>query len=215
MKDTDKLTRGEIIESIDKLSGAIKKANSECFREADKLLLAGALYKLFMEVVGIEETEDSKGTPYRVAKMFISERCEALYTVPPVLTLFPGEDYEEYIVVRDIPYISMCSHHHVVFQGQASIAYFPDGKIVGLSKFARVVNYFSAKPQVQENLTVEIAKYLWESIQPQGLAVKLEGEHLCLSTRGVKASGSRMVTQQFLGEIDKREVENLWGSLRI
>lgn len=175
-----------------------------------RLVMGGALYAIFMELLGIKEDANSKETAYRFAKMMFNERCSALSSKPPEFTTFPANGYDEYIVVKNIPYFSMCAHHHVTFYGKVHIAYHPGKVILGLSKFARIVYYFAAKPQIQEGLTNEIADYLKEKLNPRGLAVKVDGNHLCMASRGVKAVGAETITQCIRGDIDKREIAELF-----
>jgi GTP cyclohydrolase I len=176
----------------------------------DRIRLAARYYEMFMEILDIPLDANSKDTSMRVAKMMVEERCKSLYCEPPKLTFFPKDGYDEYIAVKDIPYYSFCAHHHVSFYGKAHICYHPKDHIVGLSKLARVVTYFSQKPQIQEIMTSEIINYLWDTLAPRGIMVKVEGTHLCMCSRGAKAVGSITRTQQILGEIDKGEVAKLF-----
>jgi len=178
--------------------------------DKDKMIVSGALYSMFMELLSIPKDENSEETAYRVVKMMFNERCLALRKDPPKFTTFPANGYDEYVVVKDIPYFSLCSHHHVTFYGKVYVAYHPNKEVLGLSKFARIVYYFAAKPQIQEGMTNEIADYLFEHLKPIGLAVKVIGNHLCMESRGAKAVGSVTVTQSLRGSIDKLEVAELF-----
>jgi len=182
--------------------------------EHHNIITAGRQYKKFMEALGIDlKDPNSKDTPYRVAKMFVTER-RSFKEEPPELTLFPNtKKYDEYVVVKNIPYYSCCSHHHVVFYGQAYIAYHPDKQVLGISKFARVVQHFAAKPQIQEEMTQEIIEYLWKNIEPKGLMVVVTGKHMCMVSRGAKAEGSVTTTSAIKGEdngFDKKEALTLF-----
>lgn len=182
------------------------------YRSFSELARLTAVYQVFMDQLGISPDANSRETAYRVSKMMRFERCPALHESPPELTVFPREaagGYDEYIAVKDIPFWSVCSHHHVTFFGQAHIVYHPDEHVVGLSKFARVVQHFAAKPQIQEGLTEEIAEYLYEKLQPKGLLVNISAEHLCMQSRGARAVGSGMVTQKILGYLDKIEASKM------
>ena len=120
------------------------------------------------------------------------------------LKLFDEVSNDELVIVRDIPFSSMCEHHLLPFVGKAHIAYIPsNNKIIGLSKFARIVDNFAKKPQVQERLTSDIADFLEENLQPKGVAVIMEAEHMCMSIRGAKASGSQTQTSALRGIIKK------------
>jgi GTP cyclohydrolase I len=139
-------------------------------------------------------------TPKRVRKMY--GELLAGYTTDPV-ALINGAlfdvDYDEMVVVRDIEYQSLCEHHMLPFMGRAHVAYIPNGKVVGLSKIPRIVDMFARRLQVQERMTRQIADLIQETLQPQGVAVVLEGLHMCGMMRGVKKANARMVTSTMLG----------------
>lgn len=141
-------------------------------------------------------------TPKRVAKMY-AEMFKGLNEDPKQhLKFFEEKSTDEMVIVRDIPFSSMCEHHLLPFVGKAHIAYIPsDNKIIGLSKFARIVDNFAKKPQVQERLTHDIADFLDENLKPKGVAVILEAEHMCMSVRGAKASGSKTQTSALRGSM--------------
>lgn len=151
----------------------------------------------------IGEDPDRPGllqTPYRVAKMY--EELTAGYHVDPrelVNDAIFDIKYDEMVVVRDVDYYSLCEHHLLPFFGKAHVAYIPDGKVIGLSKIPRVVEMFSRRLQVQERMTQEIAEFLREVLEPQGVAVVVEGAHMCAMMRGVKKDNARMVTSSMLG----------------
>jgi GTP cyclohydrolase I len=176
----------------------------------DRIKEAAFHYSNFMKSLGIPIDENSADTAMRVARMMVNERCSSLYEDPPKLTFFPRDNYDEYVVVKDIPYISVCAHHHVSFYGKAHVAYHPKKNVVGISKIARVVAYFSAKPQIQELMTTEIIDHLFSGLKPHGIMVRLEGTHLCMTGRGARAMGSKTITQAIRGKMDKREVEKLF-----
>lgn len=139
-------------------------------------------------------------TPKRVANMY-EEMFAGLHEDPKQhLKLFDEKSNDEMVIVRDIPFASMCEHHLLPFVGKAHIAYIPnDNKIIGLSKFARIVDNFAKKPQVQERLTHDIADFLNDNLKPKGVAVIIEAEHMCMSIRGAKASGSKTQTSALRG----------------
>lgn len=135
-------------------------------------------------------------TPGRVARAF----AEMLTPEPFDVTTFRNEEgYDELVVARAIPFASLCEHHLLPFFGVAHVGYLPDERLVGLSKLARVVDHFSRRLQVQERLTAQVAGFLQDSLHPKGVGVVLEGEHLCMSLRGVRAEGSRTVTSALKG----------------
>ena len=137
-------------------------------------------------------------TPARVARAY----AEMLSPQPFDLTTFPNDEaYDELIVIRDIPFHSLCEHHLLPFIGVAHIGYLPGSRILGLSKFARVVEHFARRLQVQERLTSQIAQWLNQNLSPRGVGVVLEAEHLCMSLRGVRAGGTRTVTSALHGTV--------------
>lgn len=140
-------------------------------------------------------------TPARVARMY-AEICSGLHEDPArhVQTTFEA-DHDEMVMVRDIPLYSLCEHHLAPFIGKAHVAYIPgrDGRVIGLSKFARLVDGYAKRPQVQERLTRQIADALEDSLDPRGVMVVIECEHLCMSMRGVRKPGSTTVTSAVRG----------------
>ena len=139
-------------------------------------------------------------TPDRVARMY-AEITAGYNTDPEKLingALF-DVDYSEMVLVKDIEFYSMCEHHMLPFFGHAHVAYIPDGKVIGLSKIPRIVDMFARRLQVQERMTSEIAAFLNETLHPRGVAVIVEGQHMCAMMRGVKKSQTRMVTRAMLG----------------
>jgi GTP cyclohydrolase I len=136
------------------------------------------------------------GTPGRVADALI----ELLTPRPFLATTFPNDDgYDELVVVADIPFDSLCEHHLLPFRGVAHVGYVPGDRLLGLSKFARVVERFARDLQVQERLTRQIADWVDDELDPVGVGVVLEAEHLCMSLRGVQARGTRTVTSSLVG----------------
>ncbi len=137
-----------------------------------------------------------RDTPRRVAAAF----AELLAQEPFALTTFPNDaGYDELVVVRDIPFHSLCMHHLLPFHGVAHVAYLPGERIVGLSKLVRVVELFARDLQLQERLTMQVAEFLHEHLQPKGVGVVIEAEHLCMSLRGVQKAGTRTTTSALLG----------------
>ena len=140
------------------------------------------------------------GTPERVAR-FYAEVFEGLHQEPGdvVDTFYGDEHYQEIVMVREIPFYSMCEHHFIPFHGQAHVAYMPRGKVTGLSKLARLIEAYAKRPQMQERLTAHIADCLNTKLDPLGVLVVIEAEHLCMSMRGVKKPGARTVTSAVRG----------------
>lgn len=162
-----------------------------------------------MEDMGLDLSEPSlKETPMRVAKMLINETCNGLFTEPPKITTFPIDKNttKDLVIIRDIPFNSLCEHHFQPFIGKATIAYMPHDRIMGLSKGARVLDYFASRPQVQERLTGEVAEYLFKELNAKGVLVMIQAEHYCMKIRGVKKHDSSTITTATRGEMNKQEV---------
>ncbi len=139
-------------------------------------------------------------TPDRVARMY--EELTAGYHVDPVKLVNDAlfdVDYEQMVVVKDIDYYSMCEHHLLPFFGRAHVAYIPAGRVIGLSKIPRVVEMYARRLQVQERMTTQIANFMQEVIHPQGVAVVVEGAHMCSMMRGIKKANASMITSAMLG----------------
>jgi len=186
MFDDDDLTEDE-----EALSGSFSLADEQI-----KLAIRSIL-----ENVGENPDRDGlRNTPARVARMY-AEILRGYHADPTALinsALFEV-DYDEMVVVKDIEYYSLCEHHLLPFYGVAHVAYLPRGKVLGLSKIPRVVDMFARRLQVQERMTRQIADFLHEVLHPRGVAVVVEGAHLCSMMRGVKKANARMVTSAVLG----------------
>jgi GTP cyclohydrolase I len=147
--------------------------------------------------LGRDVTDDGlRETPRRVAAAY----AELLTHEPVALTTFPNDAvYDELVVVREIPFHSLCMHHLLPFHGVAHVAYLPGERIIGLSKLARVVELFARELQLQERLTMQVAECLQEQLRPKGVGVVIEAEHMCMSLRGVQKAGTRTTTSALLG----------------
>ena len=159
------------------------------------------IYRELLRRMGEDPTRDGlTDTPKRVEKSMDFLTRGYGQTVTEVLhdALF-DVDYDEMVIVKDIEFFSLCEHHMLPFFGKAHIAYIPNGKVVGLSKTARLVDVFARRLQVQERLTQQVADAIQEAIQPQGVAVILEAQHLCMMMRGVEKQGSSTITSAMLG----------------
>jgi GTP cyclohydrolase I len=150
--------------------------------------------------------EGLRDTLDRVARMY-AELFEGL-SIDPKTYLEVGFEvgHDEMVILKDIPFYSICEHHFMPFHGTAAVGYIPDGRVVGLSKLARMVDAYARRPQIQEHLTGQVADALMESLQPDGVAVVIEAEHLCMTQRGIKKPGSRMVTSATRGIFRSNEV---------
>ncbi len=140
-----------------------------------------------------------KGTPARVARMYSEIFCGIGRSPSEVVKPLPSDKHDEIVLVKDIPFYSVCEHHLLPFLGRAHIAYIPKGRIVGLSKIARVVEVCSRRPQLQERLTSEVADCLMDTLEPKGVMVVVEAEHLCMTMRGVRTPGATATTSVVRG----------------
>lgn len=166
----------------------------------DKERIQNAVREILIAVGEDPDREGLLETPKRVANMY--EEIFAGLTEDPKqhIKLFNEQSNDEMVIVKDIPFYSMCEHHLLPFFGKAHIGYIPsDNKIIGLSKLARIVDNFAKKPQVQERLTSDIADFLNDNLQPKGVAVIIEAEHMCMTMRGARAAGSKTQTSALRG----------------
>lgn len=182
-------------------------------------------YQMILEGLGIdwENNPHMKNTPERAAKAMVEELCVGLLTDAPQMTAFPLNGHSEMVISRGIPVRSLCAHHLLPFVGEATVAYIPCRKVLGLSKLSRAVEYMSRRPQVQEALTTSIADFVLKSIQPPleigegapsgwGVAVVIRSQHFCMALRGVNHSAD-VITSALRGEFNEPEVRAEFLSL--
>jgi len=179
----------------------------------EKMALIEKHFTGIMETLGLDLTDDSlKGTPRRVAKMYVQEIFNGLNPAnKPKIALFDNKyKYNQMLVEKDITFYSNCEHHFVPIFGKAHVAYISNGKVIGLSKLNRIVQYFAKRPQVQERMTMQIAKELQQILQTEDVAVIMDAKHLCVSSRGVQDNDSATVTSfyggKFENEITRQEL---------
>ena len=169
--------------------------------EIDQERIAAAVREILFAIGEDPDRDGLLDTPNRVARMY-AEVCAGLHQEPSehLATMFEA-DHDEMVMVRDIPMYSLCEHHLIPFIGKAHVAYIPNrsGNVIGLSKIARLVDGYAKRPQVQERLTRQVADALEEHLQPRGVLVVMEAEHLCMSMRGVRKAGSSTVTSSVTG----------------
>jgi GTP cyclohydrolase I len=166
------------------------------------------LFSKIMDVIGLDLTDDSlKGTPKRVAKMYIDEIFSGINPKnKPKIALFENKyQYNQMLVEKNITFYSNCEHHFVPIIGKAHIAYISSGRVIGLSKINRIVQYFAKRPQVQERLTNQIAEELKIILNTEDIAVIIDAKHLCVSSRGIKDDTSTTVTSYFGGKFNKQD----------
>jgi GTP cyclohydrolase I len=172
----------------------------------DRAAIEKAIRQIIIAIGEDVNREGLKETPRRVADMYADIFSGIGRNVKEVVKVFEAEDHDEMIILKDIPFYSICEHHFLPFLGKAHIAYIPrKNKLLGLSKLARVVELYAKRPQLQERLTSQIADTMMDIINPLGVLVVIEAEHLCMTMRGVKKPGSRMVTSAIRGIFRKNE----------
>jgi GTP cyclohydrolase I len=162
--------------------------------------------RTILEAVGEDpDREGLRDTPARVARMY-AELFSGMHDDPSVhLKAVFDEQHHEVVLLKDIAFHSTCEHHLMPFHGSAHVAYIPDGKVLGISKFARVIDSFARRPQVQERLTSQIADFLSEGLHAKGVAVVIEAVHTCMTVRGVRKPGTAVVTSALRGLVLKNQ----------
>jgi len=187
------------------------RADAFAMEDETKIELIEKHFRHIMEIMGLDLTDDSlKGTPKRVAKMYIREIFSGLDPKnKPDIALFDNKyKYDQMLVEKDITVFSNCEHHFVPIYGKAHVAYISSGKVIGLSKLNRIVEYFSKRPQVQERLTVQIANELKQALQTEDIAVLIDAKHMCVQSRGIRDSGSSTVTAYYGGKFENEATKN-------
>jgi len=195
-----------------KASSVDTPLRSDAFDKTDdeKIAAIEPHFRAIMETLGMDLNDDSlRGTPLRVAKMYVKELFQGLNPANmPSMTLFENKfQYNEMLVEKNINFYTNCEHHFVPFFGKAHVAYISSGKVIGLSKLNRLVEYFSKRPQVQERLTMQIGKALQTVLQTQDVAVMMDAKHLCVSSRGVKDDSSNTITNFFGGKFQEENTK--------
>jgi len=178
----------------------------------DELIVARVAEHLgaILDLLNLDRTDPNlASTPERVARMYLEMFHGLREGAEPAVTMFPNEEgYEAMVVEREIPFYSMCAHHFVPFYGHAHLAYIPGKHIVGLSKLARILEFYAKRPQIQERLTEQVADFLWTRLEPQGAMVVIEARHLCVEMRGVRKPGALTVTSALRGCFEDRKVRS-------
>ncbi|WP_421762762.1 GTP cyclohydrolase I FolE [Ekhidna sp.] len=184
----------------------------DAFEQDDelKIELISKHFKEIMHVLGLDLEDDSlSGTPRRVAKMYVQEVFAGLNPKnKPKVRLFENKyKYDQMLVEKDITFYSHCEHHFVPIYGKAHVAYFPNGKVIGLSKINRIVQYYAKRPQVQERLTVQIGNELKSILHTDHVAVVIDASHMCVSSRGVNDTNSQTGTAFFDGKFKDQDIK--------
>jgi len=186
------------------LEEAIVASEPKEFRRSDPEVKKARVREEMKRILThLDPQPDRKGlddTPDRVARMYVDELCSGHdVDVPSLFRTFENEGYDGMILVKDVPLVSLCEHHLVPFVGHAHIGYFPNGKVVGLSKVARVVHAYARRLQIQERLTKQVCDAIEKNLEPRGAMVVIEAEHLCMTIRGVQAPGTKTITSAVTG----------------
>ncbi len=178
--------------------------------DEEKMERIAAHFSEIMQLLGLDLTDDSlRGTPRRVAKMYVQEIFRGLNPAnKPKITTFENKyRYRRLLIERNIPVQSTCEHHFQPIFGVAHVAYIPNGRVIGLSKLNRIVDYYARRPQVQERLTVQIAEELRRVLHTDDVAVYLDARHMCVQARGVEHHGASTVTAEYSGKFLNEEVK--------
>lgn len=178
--------------------------------DEEKIVKIEKHFSEIMHILGLDLTDDSlKGTPHRVAKMYVKEAFSGLNPKNrPHARLFENRyNYDQMLVEKDITFFSHCEHHFVPIYGKVHVAYFSSGKVIGLSKINRIVQYFSKRPQVQERLTVQIGKEIERVLHTADVGVVIDANHMCVASRGVGDTNSKTGTAYFSGKFREENIK--------
>jgi GTP cyclohydrolase IA len=186
---------------------------ADAFKKTDeeKIFAIEGKFREIMEVIGLDLTDDSlRGTPHRVAKMFVQEIFYGLNPAnKPKISVFENKfHYKEMLLEKNINVNSFCEHHFLPITGKAHVAYISSGEVIGLSKINRIVDYFARRPQVQERLTVQIGNELKKVLKTKDVAVLIDARHLCVSCRGINDEGSSTITAEYCGRFKETAVRD-------
>lgn len=203
----------ELIGDNHQMTSAETPLRSDAFEksDADKMQTIEKHFRIIMEEMGLDMTDDSlQGTPHRVAKMFIQEIFSGLNPAnKPKISVFDNSyNYDKMLVEANISFNSTCEHHFLPIVGKAHIGYVSSGKVIGLSKLNRIVDYYARRPQVQERLIMQIFNELKTVLETDNVIVVMEATHLCVSSRGIKDESSYTSTIQYGGVFNEKENRN-------
>ncbi len=199
-----------ILETGDNSSDTALTKTENNLTDEEKIRKIKYHFSEIMDTLGLDLTDDSlKGTPERVAKMYVKEIFSGLNPEnKPQISLFENKySYKRMLVEKDITLYSSCEHHFVPIIGKVHVAYFPGKNVIGLSKINRLVQYHARRPQVQERLTIQIAEAMKEVLGHDDVAVYVDADHLCVASRGIKDTNSRTLTSSYSGLFEKQEIK--------
>ena len=177
----------------------------------EKIEIIQEHFEKIMDVLGLDLNDDSlRGTPYRVAKMYVKELFYGLdpKNKPQLSTFKNSYQYDKTLIEKNIQFYSMCEHHFLTIKGKAHVGYISNGIVIGLSKINRIVDYYARRPQVQERLTIQIFNELRNVLQTESIIVVIEAEHLCVSSRGIKDIESSTTTLEYSGDFENATIRS-------
>lgn len=207
VEDVDAMGDNHIMTSIE----TPMRDDAFVLNEEEKIQKIESYFREIMNVLGLDLNDDSlKGTPHRVAKMYVKEIFSGLNPEnKPKIALFENKyKYNEMLVEKNITLYSNCEHHFVPIVGVAHVAYISNGSVIGLSKINRIVQYYAKRPQVQERLTIQIANELKKALKTESVAVVIDAQHLCVSSRGVEDRSSTTITSHYSGAFEEEAKKN-------
>lgn len=204
--DTDQIGDLHLFSSVE------TPLRKDAFEKSDeeKMLIIEEKFAEIMDALGLDLTDDSlKGTPRRVAKMYVKEIFGGLNPEKaPKNSNFDNKyGYTEMLVEKDITVYSTCEHHFLPIVGKAHVAYFSSGQVIGLSKMNRIVDYYAKRPQVQERMTIQVVKHLQQFLETEDVACVIDARHLCINSRGIQDIQSSTVTSEFGGKFQEPDVK--------
>jgi GTP cyclohydrolase I len=214
--EIDSIYLEDIDKDFIKYPGKSSVDNNEKLNDEEKIEIIASHFGAIMKTLGLDLNDDSlKDTPHRVAKMFVKESFSGLNPAnEPSVTLFENKyQYNKMLVEKGITLYSYCEHHFVPIIGKAHVAYISKGKVIGLSKINRLVQYYAKRPQVQERLTNQIGEALKKAIGTEDVGVVIDADHLCVASRGIKDTGSSTVTTFYSGKFLNEEMKREFLSL--
>jgi len=207
LKEIEEMGDAHIMSSI----ATPLRADAFDLSDTEKIELIQGYFEKIMHTLGLDLTDDSlQGTPKRVAKLYVNELFKGLNekNKPSMSTFENKYQYKEMLVEKDITLYSNCEHHFLPIVGKAHVAYIPNEKVIGLSKINRIVDYYARRPQVQERLSLQILNELKRSLNSEHVAVFIDAEHMCVSSRGASDQSSSTVTVEYSGKFKEEKTRN-------
>ena len=207
LKEIEEMGDAHIMSSI----ATPLRADAFDLSDTEKIELIQGYFEKIMHTLGLDLTDDSlQGTPKRVAKLYVNELFKGLNekNKPSMSTFENKYQYKEMLVEKDITLYSNCEHHFLPIVGKAHVAYIPNEKVIGLSKINRIVDYYARRPQVQERLSLQILNELKKSLNSEHVAVFIDAEHMCVSSRGASDQSSSTVTVEYSGKFNEEKTRN-------